>query len=319
MILNESNFLSNLKKLNCFENNPHISVGVSGGPDSMALVYLLSRWIKLKRGKLSALVFDHGIRIDSKEESHLVKRMLKNLNIEATIIKVKKNKLIKNNMDTARINRFDGLINFCRQNNILHLFLGHHFDDNIETYLIRKINGSNLEGLNSINNISYYNNIQILRPLIETNKLSILDYNKKNKINFINDPSNKDINFTRVKVRSFLKNQVYKKKIRNDFLYLKKQIPNYKKMVWELFINSMVDLNSNKIKIDFKKLIKLDDLLVEKHILIVINFFLNKKNQTKNSKILIFIEALKKPNFKIFNLSGVIIQKKSNFLIFSNK
>ena len=50
-------------------------------------------------------------------------------------------------MAQARNNRFKGLINFCNKNNILHLFLGHHFDDNLETYLIRKINGSNLEGL----------------------------------------------------------------------------------------------------------------------------------------------------------------------------
>ena len=51
------------------------------------------------------------------------------MNIETFIIKAKKNKLIKKNMADARINRFDGLLNFCNKNNILHLFLGHHCDD----------------------------------------------------------------------------------------------------------------------------------------------------------------------------------------------
>ena len=62
-----------------FENKPHIGVGVSGGPDSMALAYLLNKWIKYKKGKLTAVVFDHGIRHNSKIESFQVKKMLTNL------------------------------------------------------------------------------------------------------------------------------------------------------------------------------------------------------------------------------------------------
>ena len=159
MTLNENIFLSRLQNLNCIEKNPHLAVGVSGGPDSMALTFLLSKWIKLKKGKLYGLIFDHGIRINSKEESYQVKDMLTNINIKPVIIKVKKNKLLKKNMSQARNNRFEGLLNFCNKNKILHLFLGHHFDDNLETYLIRKINGSNLEGLGSMNKITYFNNI----------------------------------------------------------------------------------------------------------------------------------------------------------------
>ena len=307
MNLNENIFLSYLNNLRCFENKPNIAVGVSGGPDSMALTYLLSNWVKLNKGKLYALIFDHGIRYDSSKESFQVKNMLSNLNIESFIIKVKKNKVIKKNMAQARPNRFEGLINFCNKNNILHLFLGHHFDDNLETFLIRKINGSNLEGLNSMNHITYFNNIQILRPLIEINKSSILKYNKKNKINYINDPTNKDINYTRIKVRNFLENKTYKKMIKNDFINLKINIPYYKNMIWESFIKSLINVENNKIKISFKKLIKFDNLVIEKHILLILKFFSNKNNQTKSSKINLFIDTLKKPNFKIFNLRGVII------------
>ena len=319
MNLNENNFLTFLKNLNCFETSPNIALGVSGGPDSMALAYLLNKWVRMKKGKLYALIFDHRIRKNSKEESFKVKDMLKDLNIKSIIIKAKKNKLIKNNMSEARTNRFQGLTSYCKKNNIIHLFLGHHFDDNLETYLIRKINGSNLEGLDSMNNISYFTSIQILRPLIKINKSSIINFNKKYKIKFINDPSNKDINYTRVKVRNFLQNKNYKKVVQSDFLKLKEQIPDYKKMIWELLIECLVDIQTNRIKISFYKLIKFDELIIEKHILLLLKFLINNKNQTKSSKIKLFIDSMKKPSFKIFNLSGVIIQKNSDFLIFCQK
>ena len=143
-------------------------------------------------------------------------------------------------MNNARDNRFEGIIRICKKNNILHLFLGHHFDDNLETYLMRKINGSNLDGLESINKSAYFKNIQILRPLIEINKKSILNFNKKNKLYFISDPSNKDLNYTRVKLRDFLQNNKYKREIEKEFLSIKKQIPNYKKMIWETLIDNLM-------------------------------------------------------------------------------
>jgi len=46
MLLNEEIFFSRLNAFNCFESNPHVAVGVSGGPDSIALVFLLNKWIK---------------------------------------------------------------------------------------------------------------------------------------------------------------------------------------------------------------------------------------------------------------------------------
>ena len=63
MSLNERIFLSFLKNFKNFENRPHVAVGVSGGPDSIALAYLLKKWVKLKKGKLTALVFNHRIRL----------------------------------------------------------------------------------------------------------------------------------------------------------------------------------------------------------------------------------------------------------------
>ena len=184
---------------------------------------------------------------------------------------------------------------------------------------MRKINGSNLDGLSSINKTSYFKNIQILRPFIEIDKKSILSFNKNNNLHFINDPSNKDINYTRVKLRNFLENTKFKREIKKDFLNIKKQIPEYRKMIWETLIDNLIYLSATKIKISFNNLMKLDDLIIEKHILCIIKFLSKNKTQTKSSKILIFIGSLKKNNFRTFNLSGVNIHKNQDFIIFSHK
>ena len=90
MFLEEKNLISLLKNFKCFENQPRIAVGVSGGPDSMALAYLLSKWIKKNKGKLYCIIFDHNIRSNSKHEAYQVKDMLKNLKIETHEIPIGK-------------------------------------------------------------------------------------------------------------------------------------------------------------------------------------------------------------------------------------
>ena len=132
----------------------------------MALAFLLNKWIEYKEGKLTAIVFDHRIRHNSKTEALKVKKMLSDLSIQCLVIRPNKNKSIKKSMSNARNNRFAGLIKLCKKNNILHLFLGHHIDDNIETFLLRKVNGSNLDGLESIKKTTYFKNIQIISLLL---------------------------------------------------------------------------------------------------------------------------------------------------------
>jgi len=319
MLLNEINFFSYLNNLKCFEKYPHVAVGVSGGPDSIALVYIINKWIKSKQGKLSALIFNHRIRSNSEQESYRVRDILIDLNISARILKTKKNKPIKKNMAQARNNRFEGLITFCSKNNIQHLFLGHHFDDNLETYLIRKINGSNFEGLGSMEEITYFKKIQILRPFIKINKNSILSFNKKNKLVFINDPSNKDVNYTRVKVRNFLQNNKYKKSIKFDFINLKKEMPYYRNMVWKCLMDTLAEVKPKSIKINRNKLLKFDDLIIEKIILLCLKFFSDQKYKSRSSKINLFIGEMKKSSFKIFNLTGISIKKNQDLLIFYQK
>ena len=68
MALDYRIFKKIIKNFEYFENKPHIAVGVSGGPDSMALAYLLNKWIEYSEGKSTAIVFGHRIRNNTKIE-----------------------------------------------------------------------------------------------------------------------------------------------------------------------------------------------------------------------------------------------------------
>ncbi len=319
MRLSNQEFIKNLNQNYIFENNPKFAVGVSGGPDSMALVFLINEWIKKNKGSLIALIFDHKIRKESFKESKIIQNYLNKFKINSSIIRASKSNVTKFSMDEARVNRFNGLISYCKRNKILHLFLAHHYDDNIETYLTRKVSGSNLEGLSCMSNISYRKNIQILRPFINYSKKNILMYNKKNNLFHLKDPNNYNLKYTRVAIRNFIKISDNIKDIRNDFHKLSKDINSYKRMIWEIFHKILLKVKNNSIEVKYYEFIKIDNLIIEKHILLIHKFFFENKKILRSSKIQNFIKDLKQKEFKTYNLGGLIVKKNESFLMFFRK
>ena len=69
MKITQNYFEQYLKQNYIFEKSPKIAVAVSGGPDSMCLLFLLNNWIKKKKGSLIALIIDHQLRKESNLES----------------------------------------------------------------------------------------------------------------------------------------------------------------------------------------------------------------------------------------------------------
>jgi len=319
MKLNKKNFINTINDNYFFEKFPKIAVGVSGGPDSMALVYLLSQFITFKKGSLIAIIFDHKIREESLYESKKIKNYLNKLNITAKIISASNEKVKKNNMNEARINRFDGLIKFCKKNKILHLFLGHHYNDNLETFLTRRVSGSNLEGLSCMKNLSIRNNIHVLRPLLTFTKKNILNYNRINNIFYIVDPSNFDLKFTRAVIRKFIESSDQEKYIKKDFKKINHEVFFFKKMIWETFHLLLNKINNKKIEINYFKFISKNNYILEHQIQIIYKFFLRKKTGIRSSKIQNFIKILKLKSFKHYNIGSLIIEKRGNLLTFYGK
>ncbi len=319
MKLTYKKFIKNIEKKYTFEKNPYVAVAVSGGPDSMSLLFLVNAFIKYKKGKLMALIVDHRIRKNSKEEAKYIATYLDNNNINSQILTVNKNNVSKKNMNEARNNRYNLLTDFCIKNNILHLFIAHHKDDNLETFLNRKIAGSDFYGLKSMSEFSLYNKVCVIRPLLNLSKEALLDFNKKNRIQYINDPSNFNLDYTRPTIRNFLKKSDQKtiNEINKDFERILFYSPYFIQMIFEIFLKNIVNIDSKKIIVGLDNMKNLNEINSENIIRRIYQFLFYGSNAPRSKKIRILINEIKKLNFKYFNIRGMIVKKNDDFLTFS--
>ena len=313
----EKNFNTFLNKKILFENNPRVAVAVSGGPDSIALVFLLKKWIKTKNGRIIALIVDHQIRNNSFEEASDVRKYLNLNNINSLILKVSKKNILQGKMSQARENRFSKIVNYCRNNQIFHLFIGHHYDDNIETYLLRKIAGSNFEGLNCMQEKTIYKNLQIFRPFLNFSKKQILSYIKKKNLKIVNDPSNKNEKYSRVAIRNFIEsNSKYQKEIIKDFKLVRNNYYGYKKMIFQIFNLINCEIRKNMVVFETKKFLNLDKELQTKFIEICYKFLNPTKPFLRYNKIVNVHNKLDDTKNLSLNIARMRIRKNINHIYF---
>ena len=319
MKLTNKEFIKNLEKKYNFEKNPSVAVAVSGGPDSMSLIFLVNAFIKYKKGNLMALIVNHRIRKNSKDEAKYVSTYLKKNNITSQILTVNQVNVRKKSMNEARNNRYNLLTDFCIKNNFLHLFIAHHKDDNLETFLNRKIAGSDFYGLKSMSQFSLYNKVCIIRPLLNFSKDTLLNYNKKNKVEYVNDPSNSNLDFTRPTIRNFLKksNQKTIKEINKDFESILFYSPNFIQMIFEILLKNIVKIDSKKIIVELDNMKNLNEINSENIIRKIYQFLFYGSNAPRSKKIRILINEINKLNFKNFNIRGMIVKKNDVFLTFA--
>lgn len=182
-----------------------IAVAVSGGSDSMALVHLMHQWAKEHNKKIIALTVNHQLRPESTQEATQVHQWLAASGIEHHILLWQhKEKPESNIQEQARQARYHLMTEWCKQHNITHLVTAHHLNDQAETFLIRLLRGSGVDGLAAIPQENTYNGVTLFRPLLNTTHKALLDYLAEHNINWLEDPSNQNPRYTRTQIRSFL-------------------------------------------------------------------------------------------------------------------
>jgi len=200
----ENVFFKTMNSLGPFENKPHLAIGVSGGSDSLCLTLLCEKWVKRNGGKISALVIDYGLRKNSKKECEQLRKILSKKKISNYSFKWDCGERINSLQERARDFRYKTFEEWCFKNNIFHLLIGHHFDDQKETFLIRLNSNSDVYGLSSMSKILFKKKVRILRPLLSLNKEEIKNYLIKHKIQWIEDESNKSSKYARNRYRKAL-------------------------------------------------------------------------------------------------------------------
>lgn len=179
------------------------AVAVSGGADSIALALLMGQICDVE-----AVTVDHGLRSEATEEARFVGEVMARHTIAHTILQWQGEKPSSGIQAAARTARYKLIQDWCTVKNISNLVLAHHLDDQAETFLMRLSRGSGVYGLASMAEESALmgslGNIRLLRPLLHVSKDRLISTLTSMGQEWVEDPSNSDIQYDRVKAREYL-------------------------------------------------------------------------------------------------------------------
>jgi len=185
---------------------PAIVLAVSGGPDSIALMWLAARWRStLARGpRLIAVTVDHGLRAEAAAEARDVKRLARTLDLTHRTMRWTGEKPKTGLPAAARTARYRLLAQAARASGATHILTAHTRDDQAETLLMRLLRGSGIGGLAAMARESERDGVLLARPFLHVSKSQLVATLKKAKIGFADDPTNRDTNFTRPRLREIM-------------------------------------------------------------------------------------------------------------------
>ena len=302
----------------------NFALAVSGGADSLCLAYFAQIYSSEFKNKTHVLIVDHRLRKESSKEALKVKKILYRKKIYSRILRWKGSIPKSNIQKNARDMRYALLSNYCIKNKVNYLITAHHEDDQIENFFIRLLRGSGLSGLSSMpEKTKYGKNLKIIRPFLKFEKKDLkyvtLNYFKT----YIEDPSNKNEKFLRVRIRK------YRKNMEKEGLDTKKIIKTVDNL---LSADQALNFYKNKALYKHVSFVSKNKCLVNKKIFsdeakeIIFKSFsdiLSLVSGTyyppRSKKVLNLINRLKGNNFNKSTLGGCIIEEKDNFILVSRE
>tara|TARA_B100000029_G_scaffold258775_1_gene255413 strand:+ start:17510 stop:18565 length:1056 start_codon:yes stop_codon:yes gene_type:complete len=313
----------NLFKKNLNESyfEKKVLVAISGGPDSLALAFFI-KCLSLEK-KLSPYFYivDHKLRKDSTKEANLVRNNLKKFDIKCKILTWTGKKPKSNIQSVSRQNRYLLLLKECLKNNIKAILLAHHEDDLYENFFIRILRGSGLKGIVSFYDLkSYLNNeVFLLRPLLNIKKKELEYISNKVFKFYINDPSNSDDLYKRIRLRKLI-NQLKVEGL--DLKKLKLTIANLRdsNVSINYYVNQNLKRNCSCIK-ENEKYILSDKFFNEPNEIVFRSISKILKQVGKNyysprgKSVSKLLEQIYDGSFKKQTLSGCSIEKIANSII----
>ena len=200
----EKKTLKTIRQKELFQDGESVIIGVSGGPDSMALLHVLARLESELNLTLIAVYLDHGLRPkkETAKEADLVRAQADSLGVsfvtrEVSVRKFARDKGLSTE-HAARLLRYNFFSDTAKERSARKIAVAHTANDQAEEVLLRLIRGTGRKGLCGMKMVR---DKMIVRPFLNIRKVRLLDYLSQKKIDFLTDSSNQDRTFTRNRVR----------------------------------------------------------------------------------------------------------------------
>jgi tRNA(Ile)-lysidine synthase len=202
--LGDGEFSDLMRCVGPWEAEPNLAVAVSGGADSLALAHLAREWAAPRGGRVDALIVDHGLRPASAPEALQTAERLGAAGIANHVLPWTGAKPRTGLQAAARHARYRLMAEWCGRAGVLHLLVAHHAGDQAETVLLRAGAGSGFHGLAAMAAVRETYGVRLVRPLLgvpgERLRASVAARGGA----WIDDPSNHDRRFARVRIRQEL-------------------------------------------------------------------------------------------------------------------
>ncbi|WP_297774653.1 tRNA lysidine(34) synthetase TilS [uncultured Roseovarius sp.] len=189
-----------------FNDDPpeRLGVAVSGGSDSLALLFLLQEWQRSGGPVLHAVTVDHGLRPDAAAEAMQVERICGQLGIAHVTLHWRGWDGKGNLPDHARRARYRLIADWAEANGVRDVAIGHTRDDQAETFLMRLARGAGLDGLSAMRARWTDGRVTFHRPMLGLGRATLQEYLRARGQTWTDDPTNADTAYERPRARAAL-------------------------------------------------------------------------------------------------------------------
>ena len=277
--------LSKVKEYNklnkMVEEGDRIVIGVSGGADSVCLLYVLKELCQEVGASLFAVHVNHGIRGNTaKQDEEFVKELCSSLNIHLHVAQYEVKKIAKmerlSEEEAGRKVRYQTFIRECENNRCNKIAIAHNMNDNAETMLFHLFRGSGITGLTGIASTrelsAYLYNITIIRPLLCITRKEIEHFLEERRIPYQVDETNLTDDYSRNKIRNQVLTYVVRELNPNAIehiaqsAYQLKEIEDYLKHMVNYAVISLVEATEHSYRINLAKLQK-EHVVIQKELI----------------------------------------------------
>ncbi len=321
--------LNTIRTYKLIEPKDKIVLGISGGPDSVTLLHILSRLKETMDIEIYAAHLNHQMRgIESQKDALYVSEICKEMNIVYFLKSIdvptycKENGLsIEEGARKLRYEMFDEIKEKTKSNKIS---IGHNLNDQAETILMRMMRGTGLQGLRGI---EYHRNDGVIRPLLDIDRSDIEKYCEQHQLNPRIDHTNLESIYTRNKIRlelipymqdNFNPNLIesisrMSSNLRDDSDYIEDKA--------KIEFDNIAVFESDSVELDVEKYTRLHNAIKVRVLRLGIKQVLGDTNfiDQKHIDDIIELEKENKINKQINLPRGLFVYRKQNTIILTTK